>query len=122
MSLSELRSELKSLRKSANPVPASRMKKADIAMEIARLKGVAPPTTPEKPKAEEPKPKPKAEPKVEKRKAEASAAGEPKPKKSKSAAEVVVPTTDSAKPSKGSEEMKARMAKLREMRKAKKAE
>jgi hypothetical protein len=116
MSLAELRSELKSLRKSANPVPASRMKKADIAMEIARLKGVAPPTTPEKPKAEEPKAAPKAPSKAEKPKAE-------KPKaapKSKSAAEVVVPTTDSAKPSKGSEEMKARMAKLREMRKAKK--
>jgi hypothetical protein len=124
MSLSELRAELKSLRKSLNPVPASRMKKAAIAMEIARLKGTsAPPTTPEKeekpkavePKAEKPKKekaeKPKEEPEVKKTKGvRAAPAGAP--------AEVKVPTV---KPAKGSEEMRARMAALREKR-AKKAE
>ena len=127
MSLSELRAELKNLRKSANPVPASRMKKADVAMEIARLKGVAPPSTPEKevkPKAD----KPKAEkPKAEKPKKEVKEE-EPAVKKTKgvkaSAQEVVVPTVKDAekKPAKGSDEMKARMAALREKRMAKKSE
>lgn len=127
MSLSELRAELKSLRKSLNPVPASRMKKAAIAMEIARLKGTspsAPPSTPEKPKAEE---KPKAvEPKAEKPKKEkAKKEEEPEVKKTKGVraapagapAEVKVPV---AKPAKGSEEMKARMAALRAKRTEKK--
>ena len=38
MSLSELRSELKKLRKSATPLPISRMKKTDIARELERMK------------------------------------------------------------------------------------
>lgn len=119
MSLSELRSELKSLRKSANPVPASRMKKADVAMEIARLKGIAPPSTPEKPKVEEKPKKEKAvKPKVEEKKADEPAVK--KTKGVKSVAEVSVPVAEEkkegAKPAKGSEEMKARMAALRAKR------
>ena len=121
MSLSELRAELKSLRKSANPVPASRMKKADVAMEIARLKGIAPPSTPEKvekPKAEE---KPKKE-KAVKPKAEEKEPVVKKTKGVKSVAEVSVPVAKEEKPAKGSEEMKARMAALRAKRMEKKAE
>jgi hypothetical protein len=122
MSLSELRAELKSLRKSANPVPASRMKKADVAMEIARIKGVAPPSTPEK---KEEKVVEKKEKKVAEKKVKIEEKKEPEVKKTKgvkSAPEVVVPTIKDAekKPAKGSEEMKARMAALREKRSAKK--
>ena len=141
MSVTDLRKELKDLRKSVMPTPVSRMKKTDVAREIERLKGLhgkeekkveavlekadVPKKVAKKvaavqevehkkqeevvkktkgvkveaPKAEE-KPKPKAEkPKAEKPKAD-------KPKADD-------------KPAKGSEEMKARMAKLREMRKKK---
>lgn len=136
MSLAELRAELKSLRKSLNPVPASRMKKADIAMEIARLKGhsVAPkaeaPKT-EEPKAEKPRSdKPKAEkkkvaePKKEGSAKEATTEGVKKTKGVReSVSEVKVPTTaEKPKPAKGTEEMKARMAALRAKRKSKKEE
>jgi hypothetical protein len=129
MSLAELRAELKNLRKSANPVPASRMKKASVAMEIARLKGLsAPPSTPEKEVA--PAPKKEVAPKKEKvakkveEKKEAPADAPKKTKGVKSTQEVVIPTMKDAekKPAKGSEEMKERMKALREKRKAKKDE
>lgn len=40
MSLSDLRKELKDLRKSAMPTPVSKMKKADVSRELERLKGL----------------------------------------------------------------------------------
>ena len=40
MSLADLRKELKDLRKSAMPTPVSKMRKADCAAELARLKGL----------------------------------------------------------------------------------
>jgi len=40
MSLSDLRKELKDLRKAAMPTPVSRMKKTDVARELERLKGL----------------------------------------------------------------------------------
>jgi hypothetical protein len=40
MSLSELRKELKEARKAAMPVPVSRMKKADCAAELERIKSI----------------------------------------------------------------------------------
>lgn len=39
MSLADLRKELKALRKEAMPVPISRLKKTDVAMELERLRG-----------------------------------------------------------------------------------
>jgi hypothetical protein len=40
MSLSDLRKELKDLRKSAMPTPVSKMRKADVSRELERLKGL----------------------------------------------------------------------------------
>ena len=40
MSLSDLRKELKNLRKEAMPTPVSRMKKTEVAMELERLRGL----------------------------------------------------------------------------------
>lgn len=40
MSLSDLRKELKELRKSAMPTPVSKMRKADVSRELERLKGL----------------------------------------------------------------------------------
>lgn len=40
MSLSDLRKELKNLRKEAMPTPVSRMKKTEVAMELERLRGI----------------------------------------------------------------------------------
>ena len=40
MSLSDLRKELKSLRKDAMPTPVSRMKKTEVAMELERIRGL----------------------------------------------------------------------------------
>lgn len=128
-SLAELRAELKNLRKSANPVPASRMKKADVAMEIARLKGKSTPAPPSTPEKEIPAPKKEKKEKVAK--APAEAPKEDAPKKTKgvkaSVSEVVIPTLKdekekASKPTKGSEEMKARMAALRAKRSEKKTE
>lgn len=127
MSLSELRAELKTLRKSAMPTPVSRMKKTDVATEIARLKGLH---STEVKKVEEVLTKSEVPKKVAKK---VAAVQEVEHKKQ----EEVVKTTKgvkakkeepkteepkkdaTAKPSKGSEEMKERMKKLREMRKKK---
>lgn len=128
MSLSDLRAELKRLRKSLNPVPASRMKKADIAMEIARLKGTAPVSNaapPAEPKTEKPKAekKPKEDkPKEDKPKDEVKKTKGVKAVPEGAPAEVKVPVAKADKPAKGSEEMKARMAALRAKRAEKKAE
>jgi hypothetical protein len=40
MSLSDLRKELKHLRKETMPTPVSRMKKTEVAMELERLRGL----------------------------------------------------------------------------------
>ena len=122
----------KELRKKAMPTPVSRMKKTDVARELERLKGLhhveaakveevlktaeVPAKTAKKVKAVQ---------EVEHKKQEEVV----KKTKSVKAQTVEVPTTkDAEKPKKaekpkaekGSAEMKERMAKLREMRKAKK--
>jgi hypothetical protein len=131
MSVTDLRKELKDLRKSVMPAPVSRMKKTDVAREIERLKGLH--GKEEKKveavleKAEIPKKVAKkvaAVQEVEHKKQEdvvkktkgvkVEAPKEEKPKK----AEKPKPK-EAEKPKAGSEEMKARMAKLREMRKKK---
>jgi hypothetical protein len=136
MTLTDLRKELKDLRKKAMPVPVSRMKKDDLLSELDRLRvkkeaaaaaeAAKPVPVPKAPKSvkvedrgmeEPPKKKQKtvsAGPRVRavKEAAEAKAKEAAKPAKA----------MEAAKSAKGSEEMKARMAKLREMRKAKKEE
>ena len=129
MSLAEMRKELKELRKNAMPRPISRMKKAECAAEIERMKSIH---SKEVKKVEEVMKKEEAPKKVAKKvkaiQEEAHAKVEEAPvKKTKgvkaAVTEVSVPTTKEEKPKKeskaGSEEMKARMAKLREMRKKK---
>jgi hypothetical protein len=123
MSLSDLRKELKDLRKKAMPTPVSRMKKADCASELARLKGHH---AKEEVKVaevlkEEKVSKPVAK-KVEKVQKESHKKEEETmlPSKHRKAE----PKTEQAKskdkkPAKGSEEMRLRMKKLRDMRKAK---
>ena len=129
MSLADLRKELKDLRKSANPVPASRMKKAAIATEIAQLKGLhhgevkkvaetlkeaeVPKKVAKKVAAVQEKEHAKQEESVKKTKGVKAAKEEVKPKAKE---------TKSDKPAKGSEEMRARMAALRAKRSAKKDE
>lgn len=139
MSLADLRKELKELRKKAMPTPVSRMKKADCAAELARLKGhhAKEEKAVEKVMKEEKVAKPVAK-KVEKvqkeshKKEEADVyvpskyakkpvdrgMEEPPKKKQKTEDKSETPK----KPAKGSEEMRERMKKLREMRKAKKDE
>jgi len=138
MSLSELRAELKTLRKSAMPVPVSRMKKTEVATEIARLKGLhhtevkkveevlkkeeAPKTTLKKVKAVQEVEHKKQEDVVKKTKGvkaeKEQSVSVPTIKEDKKKAEKKeAPKSD--KPAKGSDEMRARMAKLREMRKKK---
>jgi hypothetical protein len=132
MSLAEMRKELKELRKKAMPVPVSRMKKETVAAELERLRGKE-----EKAVKEAVKEAPK---KVAKKVAEVQSkahkeqdevlvkktagvkrsASPPPAKKAKTEPKAEKPkkvTTD--KPSKGSEEMRAKMAALRAMRKAK---
>jgi len=128
MTLADLRKELKELRKKAMPTPVSRMKKGDVAAELERLRGKEENLV-KTVLAEEAVPK-KAVKKVEavqktahkeqdvavKKTAGVKRKASPPPaKKAK-----VESKSKEDKPSKGSEEMKARMAKLREMRKAKK--
>ena len=130
MSLADLRKELKSLRKSAMPTPVSRMKKTDVATEIARLKGLH---HTEVKKVEEvlvkeevPKKavkKVKAVQETEHKKQE-EVVKKTKGVKAEKEQSVSVPTIKKEeKPKteskKGSEEMKERMRKLREMRKKK---
>lgn len=137
MSVADLRKELKELRKSAMPTPVSRMKKTDVAREIERLKGLH---GKEEKKVEAvletadvPKKVAKKVAAVQKTEHSKQEEVVKKTKGVKSAPEVSVPTTkpkketkpkaepkkSEDKPAKGSEEMKARMAKLREMRKKK---
>ena len=124
MSLAELRKELKDLRKKSMPTPVSRMKKHDVATEIERLRSLhskevkavsevlakeeVPKTTAKKVKAVQ-EVAHKAQEEVVKKTKGVKAPKEEKPKEEK-------PKTESKK---GSEEMKDRMKKLREMRKKK---
>ena len=132
MSLSDLRKELKELRKKAMPTPVSRMKKADCAAELARLKGhhakeevkvaevlkgekVSKPVAKKvKEVQKESHKKEEAELYVPSKSIKKTVPKEEAPKKVEDK-----PKADAKKPAKGSEEMRERMKKLREMRKAK---
>lgn len=121
MSLSEMRKELKDLRKKAMPTPVSRMKKADCAAELARLKGLH--HVEEKKveavleKAEVPK---KTAKKVEAVQKKEHKKQEEAPVKKTKGVKEHKEEAPKKKAEKGSDEMKARMAKLREARLAKK--
>ena len=125
MSLSELRKELKEIRKKAMPTPVSRMKKTECAREIERLKGIH---SGEVKKVEEVMKEEKVPAKVAKTvKAVQEVAhkkGEEAVKKTKEAPKKEikkeVKKESAEKPAKGSEEMKARMAALRAKRADKK--
>jgi hypothetical protein len=132
MTLADLRKELKEMRKKAMPVPVSRMKKDDVAAELERLRGKEEVAVKAVLKEEKvPKATVKkvgAVHKVAHKEQEEAVKKTPGVRASVS---VKVPMVDEPpkkkaktedKPAKGSEEMKARMAKLREMRKAKKEE
>lgn len=115
MSLSELRAELKKLRKDMMPTPISRLKKHDVATEIERLRGLH---------------------HTEVKKVEAVLKKEDVPKKAvkevkkvqevahKKQEEVVkkAPAKEDSKPVKGSDAMRERMAALRAKRVAKKTD
>jgi hypothetical protein len=139
MSVTDLRKELKDLRKSVMPTPVSRMKKTDVAREIERLKGLhgkeekkvesvlekadVPKKVAKKVSAVQEVEHKKQEEVVKKTKGvKAEPVKEEKPKAKKAESKAEKPKAekkDDKKPGKGSEEMKARMAKLREMRKKK---
>jgi hypothetical protein len=127
MSLSELRKELKELRKSAMPTPVSRMKKTDCVREIERLKGIhhGEVKKVEEVMKKEDVPKPVAK-KVKAVQEVAHSKAEEAVKKTKGVkapkAEEPKKEEKSSKPAKGSEEMKARMAALRSKRAEKKSE
>lgn len=128
MTLAEMRKEIKELRKKAMPVPVSRMRKADCMAELERLRGkeekavkevmkeeFVPKKTMKKVEAvQKTAHKEQAEAEVKKTKGVKRPLSPPPAKKAKTEKPAA------GKPAKGSEEMKARMAKLREMRKAKK--
>ena len=137
MTLADLRKEIKTLRKETMPVPVSRMKKADCVAELERLKGLrggeekavkevlkeekVPKKAVKKVEAvhkEEHKKQDEVE--VKKTKGVKRSASPPPAKKAKVEAKPKADKPKADKPGKGSEEMKAKMAKLREMRKAKK--
>ena len=124
MSLSELRKELKELRKSAMPTPVSKMRKADVSRELERLKGLH---SKEEKKVEAVMEKEKvAKPIVEKVKkvqekehAKQEKVVEKKPAKKVAEKKPVEKKEEAHKPSKyikGSAEAKEHMAKIRASR------
>ena len=135
MSLAEMRKELKELRKKAMPVPVSRMKKETVMAELDRLRGkeevAVKAAVKEAPKAV----KTKVEAVQKKAHKEQEEVLVKKTKGVRASAEVKVPTLkergmeeppkkkakteEKPKSSKGSEEMRAKMAALRAMRKSK---
>jgi hypothetical protein len=136
MSLAEMRKELKELRKKAMPVPVSRMKKETVAAELERLRGKEEVAVKEAVKEAPKKVKTKVEAVQKKAHKEQDEVLVKKTKSVRASAEVKVPTLkergmeeppkkkvklaeEKPKPSKGSEEMRAKMAALRAMRKAK---
>lgn len=125
MSLSDLRKELKDVRKKTMPIAVSKMKKADVAAELARLKGLH---GAEVKKVEEVLKKEEVPKKVTKKVVAVQEVEHKKQeevvKKTKSvkaAPKEETPAPKSDKPAKGSEEMKARMAALRAKRAEKKS-
>jgi hypothetical protein len=140
MSLADLRKELKDLRKKAMPTPVSRMKKADCAAELARLRGhhakeevkvaevmkeekVAKPVAKKVTAVQKESHKKEEEdvyvPSKSIKKAAPKEEEAPKKKAETPAKKVVKSEEAPKKPAKGSEEMRDRMKKLREMRKSK---
>lgn len=124
MSLTDLRKELKELRKSAMPTPVSKMKKADVSRELERLKGLH---SKEEKKVEAVMEKEKvAKPVVEKVKKvqekehkEQEKVVEKKPVKKVAEKKPVEKKEEAPKPSKyikGSAEAKEHMAKIRAKR------
>lgn len=112
MSLADLRKELKDIRKKAMPVAVSKMKKADIAMELARLRSMH---SSEVKKVEEVLVKEEVPKKVAKK---VAAVQEVEHKKQETVVKAPKKSDDDAK----KEAMKEKMAKLREMRKKKSSE
>lgn len=118
MSLTDLRKELKNLRKEAMPTPVSRMKKTEVAMELERLRGLS--RTAVAKKVEE---TPSAPAKLEK-------IAKPVEKKEKKEAAPKAPKAEALKeekyvPSKfvkGSQEAKDRMAAIRAKKGQKKSD
>ena len=140
MSLADLRKELKDLRKKAMPTPVSRMKKADCAAELARLRGhhvkeeakvaevmkeekVAKPVAKKVTAVQKESHKKEEEdvyvPSKSIKKAAPKEEEAPKKKAETPAKKAVKSEEAPKKPAKGSEEMRERMKKLREMRKSK---
>lgn len=117
MSLSDLRKELKNLRKEAMPTPVSRMKKTEVAMELERLRGLGRGST----KKVEESPSAPVE-KVAKKVAEKK---EEKPKAPKAEKKAEAPKEEKYVPSKfvkGSQEAKDRMAEIRAKKGQKKSD
>jgi hypothetical protein len=152
MSATDLRKELKELRKKAMPTPVSRMKKTDVVREIERLKGLhhveetkvkevmekaeVPKKIAKKVSAVQEKEHSKQEEVVKKTKSVKAMAEAPKEGSAKSATtekpkakkapkeapkeeKPKAKKAEAEKPTKGSEEMRERMARLRAMRKKK---
>jgi len=119
MSLSDLRKELKDMRKSAMPVPVSRMKKTDVARELERLRGLHHTEV----KKVEAVMKEESIPKKVVKKVEAVQKMEHKKQEEVVKTVKSKPSASEPKPKKvekGSQEAKDRMAALRAMRTAKK--
>jgi len=119
MSLSDLRKELKNLRKETMPTPVSRMKKTDVAMELERLRGLgrsAAKKVEESPSA--PAVVEKVAKKVVEKKEEKKVAEKPKKVVEEVKEEKHVPT----KYIKGSQEAKDRMAAIRSKKGQKKSD
>ena len=129
MTLADLRKELKELRKKAMPVPVSRMKKETVMAELDRLRGKEEKEVKEVVK-EAPKKvakkvaevqkkahKEQEEVLVKKTKGVKERGMEEPPKKKQKTEDK--PKKETPKPSKGSDEMREKMARLRAMRKAK---
>ena len=136
MSLAEMRKELKELRKKAMPVPVSRMKKETVMAELDRLRGKEEVAVKAAVKEAPKKVVKKVEAVQKKAHKEQEEVLVKKTKGVRASAEVKVPTLkergmeeppkkkvklaeEKPKASKGSEEMRAKMAALRAMRKSK---
>jgi hypothetical protein len=136
MSLTEMRKELKELRKKAMPVPVSRMKKETVMAELDRLRGKEEVAVKAAVKEAPKKVVKKVEAVQKKAHKEQEEVLVKKTKGVRASAEVKVPTfkergmeeppkkkvklaEEKPKSSKGSEEMRAKMAALRAMRKSK---
>lgn len=120
MSLSDLRKELKSLRKETMPTPVSRMKKTEVAMELERLRGLGRIAVAKK--VEESPSAPAVLEKVAKKVAEKPKEEKPKVEKPK---KEEAPKEEKYVPSKfikGSPEAKERMAQIRAKKGQKKSD